>query len=80
MPSLNTPSESNAPLGKSEKLNVALQRPSVNIKESENQGEQAASLTQRIKKSAGIDSGLQFSRHGTFGPPKKHPIEEMFED
>jgi hypothetical protein len=33
------------PLGKSEKIDVALQRPTVNFKEAENLGEQAAAVT-----------------------------------
>jgi len=43
------------------KFNIAVQRPSVNVKEAENVGEQAqaaAHLTPRVT----------FSRHGTFGP------------
>jgi hypothetical protein len=33
------------PLGKSEKVDVALNRPTVNLKEAENLGEQAAAVT-----------------------------------
>jgi hypothetical protein len=33
------------PLGRSEKINVAVQRPTVNLKEAENLAEEAASVT-----------------------------------
>ena len=49
------------------KFDVALQRPTVNVKEAENLGEQAQSVV-------GMHEGPIFSKHGTFGPKKiTHP-------
>lgn len=51
------------------KVNVAVQRPTVNVREAENMGEEMASVAQR---SAAV--GTTFSKHGTFGPKKTtHP-------
>lgn len=61
--------------GPSEKINVAVQRPTVNVKEAENVSEQASAATQGMK-----NQPLQFSKHATFGPPKAHPLEAAFED
>lgn len=44
------------------KINVAVQRPTVNLKEAENAGEQAQAAS-RIK------PRVAFSKHATFGPP-----------
>ena len=50
------------------KINVAVQRPTVNLKEAENVGEELAAVTRRT------DTGNLFSRHATFGPKKvTHP-------
>jgi hypothetical protein len=59
------------PLGRDTKINVALQRPTVNIKEAENVGEQAAAV-------AHTNPSPSFSKHATFGPKQvTHPgIEE----
>lgn len=43
------------------KINVALRRPTVNIKEAENVGEQAQAA-------ARVTPRVSFSRHATFGP------------
>lgn len=45
------------PLGKSEKLNVALQRPTVNLREAENVGEEAAAVTHQGGQSQFTKSG-----------------------
>lgn len=52
------------------RFNIAVQRPTVNLKVSENLGEEAAAVVQH--------QGPTFSRHGTFGPKKiTHPgLEE----
>jgi hypothetical protein len=51
------------------KVNVALQRPTVNLKEAENVGAELASVAQRS-----AASGNVFSKHATFGPKKiTHP-------
>lgn len=60
----------NMPLGKSEKFDVALQRPTVNIKEAENVGEQVQAVLRQN------DSTVRFGRHGTFSQPKPNPIEQ----
>jgi hypothetical protein len=51
------------PLGRGESgpINVALQRPTVNLKEAENVGEQAAAAANNEPK-------LTFTKHATFGP------------
>ena len=43
------------------KINVALQRPTVNLKEAENVGEQAQAA-------ARVTPRVSFSKHATFGP------------
>lgn len=49
------------------KVNLAVQRPTVNVKEAENQSEQAAAIVNRAK-------AMTFSKHATFGPEKiTHP-------
>jgi hypothetical protein len=50
------------------KINVAVQRPTVNIREAENVGEQLAAETRENQPQ------VRFSKHGTFGPKKiTHP-------
>ncbi len=44
------------------KIDVALQRPTVNLREAENVGEQLAAETRRNQ------APFTFSKHGTFGP------------
>lgn len=52
-------------------VNVAVQRPTVNIKEAENVGAQLAATVEHAK---AIPDQPRFSRHATFGPPKvTHP-------
>jgi len=52
------------PLGGSGgKINVAVQRPTVNLKEAENVGEQAAAAAQSIAASPTV-----LSKHARFGP------------
>jgi len=60
-------------IGRSEKTNVALQRPTVNLKEAENLGEEATAAGSRPQ------PGVRFSRHGTFGPPVNHAIENLWD-
>lgn len=57
------------PLGKDTPINVAVQRPTVNIREAENLGEQVAAETRANQKP------VTFSKHGTFAAPKAitHP-------
>lgn len=51
------------------RVNVAVQRPTVNVKEAENVGEEMAAEVRRNQ-----DEGLRFSKHGTFGPKRiTHP-------
>ena len=64
--------ESNIPLGQSEKINVAVQRPTVNVKEAENVGEQAAAANR-----ANLPQ-VQFLKHGTL-MAKPHPLESAFD-
>ena len=53
------------------KVNLAVQRPTVNIKEAKNQSEQAAAIVNRAK---ALPETPTFSKHGTFGPKKiTHP-------
>jgi len=44
------------------RVNVAVQRPTVNIREAENVGEQLAAETRRNQQP------VTFSKHGSFGP------------
>jgi hypothetical protein len=62
----------NIPIGKSTKFNVALQRPNQNIKEAENQGEQAQSEVNRI-----VGRPMTLSKHGTF-LPSTGQLHQMF--
>ena len=65
----------NFPIGKSEKINVALQRPTVNVKEAENVGEQAEAAARASQPQ------VQFSKHGTMpGYKPVHPVEEFWKD
>jgi hypothetical protein len=64
----------NIPVGKSEKINVAVMRPNVNVREAENVGEQAAAEVAHLN-----PTPVQFSKHASF-VPTKHPVERMFED
>lgn len=51
------------------RFNVAVQRPTVNIKEAENVGEAAQAVVPGT-----AAQPLRFSKHGTFGPKKvTHP-------
>ncbi len=58
--------------GKDEKLDVALQRPTVNLKEAENTGEQAEAATRAAQ------PAVRFSKHGTLGGNPAHPVESLF--
>jgi hypothetical protein len=63
----------NTPIGPSDdKINIAVQRPNINVKEAENVAEQANAVTQRLKG----PNGVTYSRHGTFGPSKPNPLEQ----
>lgn len=66
--------QGNFPIGKSTKINVAVQRPNVNLKESENVGEQAQAELDRFKRNP-----VTFSRHGTMAYTP-HPIDAAYED
>jgi len=64
------------PIGRSEKTNVALQRPTVNLREAENLGEEAVAAASHIAKPE-----LRFSKHGTFfATPAEHVIEKAWDD
>lgn len=53
------------------KVNLAVQRPTVNLKEAENVSEQAAATTEHAKATL---TPVTFSKHGTFGPKRvTHP-------
>jgi hypothetical protein len=53
------------------KVNVAVQRPTVNVKEAENVGEQLAATVEHAK---ALPDAPRFSKHGTFGPARvTHP-------
>jgi len=60
------------PLGKDTPMNVAVQRPTVNVREAENVGEQAAAAVHS-------DSAFRFSKHGTLGPHRPTQVEEFNE-
>ncbi len=62
----------NFPLGKSQKINVALQRPSVNLKEAENAGAQAMALTRKSQPPAPI------SKLNKIGPTPGHAVMDMW--
>lgn len=50
------------------RVNLAVQRPTVNLREAENVGAEMAAVANRTA------SGNVFSKHGTFGPKKvTHP-------
>jgi hypothetical protein len=67
------PAKGNFALGKSEKFDVALMRPTVNVKESENQGEQAMAAARTTA------PPVKFSKHGTFpGGNPAHPVMDLF--
>lgn len=55
------------PLAKDTPVNVAVQRPTVNLRESENVNEQAAAVANRNN-----PEGFRFSKHGTLGPHKSY--------
>jgi len=59
-------------IGKSEKINVALMRPTVNVKEAENVAEQAEAVAHTAP------SPVKFSKHGAFGPNPAHPVMDLF--
>lgn len=49
-------------------VNVAVQRPTVNVREAENVGEELAGDQRRLQPE------VRFSKHGTFGPKREsHP-------
>jgi hypothetical protein len=53
------------------KVNLAVQRPTVNLREAETLGAQAAEVGNRAKAMPAMPT---FSKHGTFGPRKiTHP-------
>jgi len=58
-----------------DKINVAVQRPTVNVKEAENLGEESVSAARR----AG-NEGVRFSKHGTFGPATNHGLDGLWKD
>jgi len=60
------------PLGKSEKINVAVQRPNVNVREAENLGEQAAAEIRH-----NYEPDVRFSKHGTTYSRPGH-LDSMF--
>lgn len=60
---------SELPLGKDTPVNVAVKRPTVNLKESENVGEQAAAAVRQKRP--------VFAKHGTYWP-SPHPIEAAY--
>lgn len=53
-------------------VNIAVKRPTVNVKEAENVGEQAAASADKYSQ------GLRLSKHATFGPSVPHPLEQAF--
>lgn len=57
------------------KTNLAVMRPTVNLREAENLGEQTAAIVNRAKM---LPDKPTFSKHGTFGPRRvTHPgLEE----
>jgi hypothetical protein len=58
---------------KADNINLAVKRPSANIKEAENAGEQANAAAARYTQ------GMRFSKHGTFAQPAgTHPLEQSF--
>jgi hypothetical protein len=64
------------PIGKSTKINVALQRPSVNVKEAENQGEQAAAAAGRL-----TEDPLTITKMGkSFASPSHGHLSQLFGD
>jgi len=64
--------QGNFPLGKSEKINVAAQRLTVNTKEAENVGEQAAAAADKAA------PPVTFSKHGTFPGGTSHTVMDLF--
>jgi hypothetical protein len=54
---MSKPKAAQFPLGKSEKIDVALQRPTVNLREAENVGEQAAAVTHQGGETPFVKSG-----------------------
>ena len=63
----------NFSLGKSETFDVALQRPNVNLKEAENQGEQAEAAARTTA------PPVKFSKHGAFpGGNPAHSVMDLF--
>lgn len=65
------PGKAGLPLGKDTPMNVAVQRPTVNVKEAENVGEQAAAVVK--------PEGFRFYSHGTFGPQRLTEFEKIHE-
>lgn len=63
------------PLGKSEKINVAVQRPTVNLREAENVASQAQGAVARYKQGEPI----VHYKYGSFAS-QIHPLERAFDD
>lgn len=62
------------PLGPSgDNINVAVKRPTVNVKEAENLGEQSLAAARHA------NDGVRFSKHGTFGPPVNHGVDKLWD-
>lgn len=55
-------------------INVAVQRPTVNVREAENLGEEAQAAAH-----TNVETGFRFSRHGTLGPTKPTTVEQAWE-
>lgn len=54
-------------------MNLAVKRPTVNVKEAENQGEEANALARHFS----ADQQTRFSKHGTF-QVTPHPLEQAY--
>lgn len=58
------------------KINVAAQRPTVNIKEAENVGEEATAAARHYKEQSDT---VRFSKHGKFAQPvDAHPVTDAW--
>lgn len=63
------------PVGPSgEKVNLAVQRQTVNVKQAENLGEQAVAAANHA------NDGMVFAKHGTFGPKVNRGIDSLWKD
>ena len=54
-------------------INVAVQRPTTNLREAENLGEEAQAAAH-----TNTETGFRFSRHGTLGPAKPTELEKAW--